>query len=155
VTSEITASRTGSSVRRRMSVTTLAIAAPMTVPPPASTMNSPPAEPQPTATDATATLAATRNSTSEVASLNRLSACTRTWTFGGSASRLPSAVTATGSVLASTAPSTNASCQDSGVTAEATAPTAAAEASTRPTDRTPTGFQTRRSSRQDSSSALA
>ncbi|SEC00926.1 hypothetical protein SAMN05216482_1765 [Streptomyces sp. PAN_FS17] len=90
-----------------------------------------------------------------VASLKRLSAWTSTWTLGGSASRLPSAVTATGSVLASTDPSTRAICQDSGVTADATAPTAAADASTRPTASTPTGFHTSRSSRQDSSSALA
>ena len=47
---------------------------------------------------------ATLNSTSEVASLNRLSACTRTCTRPGSAGRRPSAVTATGSVLDSTAP---------------------------------------------------
>ncbi|MET8243900.1 hypothetical protein ABZV31_05360 [Streptomyces sp. NPDC005202] len=63
-------------------------------------------------------------------------------------------MTATGSVLARTAPRTNAICQDRGVTSDATHPTAAAEARTRPIARIPTGFRAMRSSRQDSSSAL-
>ena len=64
-------------------------------------------------------------------------------------------MTATGSVLARTAPSTNAICQDRGVTRDATQPTAAAEARTRPIARIPTGFHTAFSSRHDKSSALA
>lgn len=120
-----------------------------------SSANSVPAACQDTPAEATATTTATRKSTSDVASLKRLSACTRTWTRGGRARRRPRAVTATGSVLARTAPRTSAICQVSGVSSDATAPTAAAEASTRPTASTLTGFHTRRSSRQDSSSALA
>ncbi|KIX79132.1 hypothetical protein SF23_02445 [Streptomyces sp. MBRL 10] len=114
-----------------------------------------PAACQDTPAEATATTTATRKSTSEVASLKRLSACTRTWTRGGSARRRPSAVTATGSVLARMAPRTNAICRVSGVIRNAITPTAAAEARTRPTASTLTGFHARRGSRQDSSSALA
>ena len=88
-------------------------------------------------------------------SLNRLSACTRAWTLAGRESRRASAPTATGSVLARTAPSTNAMLSDSEATAVATAATAAAEASTRPTASTTTGRHTARKSRQDSSSLAA
>ena len=90
-----------------------------------------------------------------MASLNRLSACTRAWTFGGSESRRPSALTATGSVLASTAPSTNAMLAGTPATAHAMAATAAADARTRPTARTATGRHTARRSRHGSSSLAA
>ena len=82
------------------------------------------------------------NSTRLVASLNKLSPCTRAWILGGSDSRRPSALTATGSVLASTAPSTNARLAGIAASAPATAATAAAEASTRPTASIVTGRQT-------------
>ena len=95
------------------------------------------------------------NSTRLVPSLNKLSACTSACTLAGRDSRRPSALTATGSVLASTAPSTNAMLADSEATAPATAATAAAEASTRPTASTATGRQTARRSRQGSSSLAA
>ena len=95
------------------------------------------------------------NSTRLVPSLNKLSACTSACTRGGRESRRPSALTATGSVLASTAPSTNAMLADSDATAPATAATAAAEASTRPTASTATGRHTARRSRHASSSLAA
>ena len=69
------------------------------------------------AVPATAKETAIWNSTRLVASLNRLSACTSACTFGGSESRRPSALTATGSVLASTAPSTNAMLAGTAATA--------------------------------------
>ena len=49
----------------------------------------------------------------------------------------------------------NAICHDRGVTSDATQPTAAAEAGTRPIARIPTGFHTAFSSRQGLSSAPA
>src|SRR5262249_60552001 len=64
-------------------------------------------------------------------------------------------LTATGSVLASTAPSTNAMPADNEATVPATAATAAAEASTRPTASTATGRHTARKSRHGSSSLAA
>jgi hypothetical protein len=59
------------------------------------------------------------------------------------------------SVLARTAPSTNAMLTDSDATTPATAATAATEASTRPTASTTTGSHTARRSRHDSSSLAA
>ena len=87
--------------------------------------------------------------------MNRLSACTSACTLGGSESRRPSALTATGSVLASTAPSTNAMLAGSPATAPATAATAAADASTKPTARTSTGRHTASTSRHGNSSLAA
>jgi hypothetical protein len=94
-------------------------------------------------------------STRLVPSLNRLSACTSACTLAGSESCRPSAPTATGSVLASTAPSTNAMLGGSGASTPATAATAAADASTRPTASSTTGRHTACRSRQDSSSLAA
>ena len=100
-------------------------------------------EPQPAAAELpTANDTAIWNSTRLVASLNRLSACTSAWIFGGSDSRRPSALTATGSAPARTAPSTNAIATGTAVTADSTAATAPADATTRPTARTATGRQT-------------
>ena len=107
------------------------------------------------AVPATAMDIAIWNSTRLVASLNRLSAWTSAWTRGGRDSRRPRALTATGSVLASTAPSTNAMLAGTAATAPATAATAAADASTRPTARMITGRHTTRRSRQGSSSLAA
>ena len=107
------------------------------------------------AVPATAKETAIWNSTKLVASLNRLSACTSACTLGGSESRRPSALTATGSVLASTAPSTNAMLAGIPATAPATAATAAADASTRPTASTITGRHTASRSRHGSSSLAA
>ena len=87
--------------------------------------------------------------------MNRLSACTSAWIRAGSQIRRESALTATGSVLASTAPRTNARATGSPATAPATAATAAAEASTSPTARITTGRQTACTSRQGSSSLAA
>jgi hypothetical protein len=95
------------------------------------------------------------NSIRLVPSLNKLSACTSAWTRAGRESRRPSALTATGSVLASTTPSTNAMLADSEATAPATAATAVAEANTRPTASTATGRQMARRSRQGNSSLAA
>lgn len=155
VISATTVSRTGSSVRRRISATPPATTAPIAAPPNASTANCPAAAHQDSATPATAAPTVTRNRIRLVASLNRLSAWTRVCSRGGSDSRRPSAATATGSVLASTAPSTNARVAGSGATHTATNPTAAADASTSPIARTATGCQTRRNSGQDSSSPAA
>lgn len=102
-----------------------------------------------------ATDSATRNSSRLVASLNRLSACTRACTRGGRDNRRANAATATGSVLASTAPSAKAMPTGSGVSAMAKAPTAAAETSTSPTASAVTGRHTARRSRQGSSSPAA
>ena len=139
-------------IRRRTMTTAAPISAPTSAPPPASTTNcTVPCHstlPQPAATELpTAKDTAIWNSTRLVPSLNRLSACTRACTRGGSASRRPSALTATGSVLASTAPSTNAIAAGTAATADSTTATAAAEASTRPTARTTTGRHTARRSR--------
>ena len=114
-----------------------------------------PARRGPGGVPATAMDTAIWNSTRLVASLNRLSAWTSAWTRGGRDSRRPSALTATGSVLASTAPSTNAMLAGTAATAPATAATAAADASTRPTARMITGRHTARTSRQGSSSLAA
>ena len=161
VTSAITVSSTGSVTRRRTRTTPAASTPPTAAPPAARTANwpapcssTPPAVVRP-AVPATANETAIWNSTRLVASLNRLSACTSACTFGGSASRRPSALTATGSVLASTAPSTNAMLAGIPATAPATAATAAADASTSPTASTTTGRHTARRSRHGSSSLAA
>jgi hypothetical protein len=87
--------------------------------------------------------------------LNRLSALSSTCTRPGSASPRPSAVTATGSVLASSAPRTKAMDAGNGVSTVANTPTTAEEASTRPNANVVTGRHTVRRSRKDSSSAAA
>jgi hypothetical protein len=155
VTSAMTVPSTGSSVRRRISATPPATTTPASTPPPASRPNSPAVSAHDSALPATAAATATRNSNRLVASLNRLSACTRVCTRGCSASRRPSAVTATGSVLASTVPSRKARLGGSPVTATATAPTAAAEKTTKPTASRVTGRHTWRSTCQDRSSPAA
>src|SRR4051812_9139755 len=128
---------------------------PTSTPPPVSVPNSASVWPQDTAPVVTARESATRKSSRLVASLNRLSACTSACTRGGRDSRRPSAVTATGSVLASTAPSTNAVPTGSGVNATTTAPAATADTSTSPTASTVTGRHTTLRSRQASSSPAA
>src|SRR5262249_9309132 len=87
--------------------------------------------------------------------LKKLAGGTHTGTGAGSGIGRPRALTATGSVLASTAPRTNATLTDSAATAPATAATAAADAITRPTARTTTGRHIARRSRQASSSLAA
>ena len=161
MTSATTVSSTGSVTRRRSRTTPAASTHPTAAPPAARTANcpapcssTPPGVVRPAA-PATASETAIWNSTRLVASLNRLSACTSAWTFGGSESRRPSALTATGSVLASTAPRTNAMLAGIPATAPATAATAAADASTRPTARTSTGRQTASRSRHGNSSLAA
>ena len=161
VTSASTVSSTGSVTRRRTGMTPAAITPPTAAPPAARTANcpaacssTPPATAGP-AVPATAKETAIWNSTRLVASLNRLSACTSACTLGGSDRRRPSALTATGSVLASTAPSTKAMLTGTAATAQVTAATAAADASTRPTARTVTGRHTARRSRHGSSSLAA
>src|ERR1700678_1543522 len=160
VISASTVSSTGSVTRRRTGMTPAAITPPAAAPPAARTANCPAPC---TSTRGTAGLAvpatardtAIWNSTRLVASLNRLSACTSACTLGGSDRRRPSALTATGSVLASTAPRTKARLAGTAATAHVTAATAAAEASTRPTARTATGRHTARRSRHGSSSLAA
>ena len=161
VTSAITVSRTGSVTRLRSRTAPAASTPPAAAPPAVRTANRAapcsstlpaPAEP---AVPATAKDTAIWNKTRLVPSLNRLSACTSACTRGGSDSRRPSALTATGSVLASTAPSTNARLAGIPATAPATTATAPADASTRPTDRMTTGRHTARSSRHGSSSLAA
>src|SRR5271157_956641 len=140
-------------------MTPAAITPPTAAPPAARTANCPAAcsstPPAGPAVPATAKETAIWNSTRLVASLNRLSACTSACTLGGSDRRRPSALTATGSVLASTAPSTKAMLTGTAATAHVTAATAAADASTRPTARTVTGRHTARRSRHGSSSLAA
>src|SRR5690349_1755715 len=159
VISASTVSSTGSVTRRRTGMTPAAITPPTAAPPAARTANCPAAcssaLPAVPVVPATAKETAIWNSTRLVASLNKLSACTSACTFGGSESRRPSALTATGSVLASTAPSTNAMLAGTAATAHVTAATAAADASTRPTARTATGRHTARRSRHGSSSLAA
>src|SRR6516165_8574187 len=161
VISASTVSSTGSVTRRRTGMIPVAITPPTAALPAARTTNCPtPCTSTPPArlvlaVPATAKDTAIWNSTRLVASLNRLSACTSACTFGGSDSRRPSALTATGSVLASTAPSTKAMLAGIPATAHAVAATAAADASTRPTARTATGRHTARRSRHDSSSLAA
>ena len=130
MTRATTDSSTGSVMRRRTKTTAEPSTAPVSAPPPASTTNCATpchsTEPQPAAAELpTAKDTAIWNSTRLVASLNRLSACTSAWIRGGSDSRRPSALTATGSVLARTAPSTNAIATGTAVTADSTAATAA------------------------------
>src|ERR1700749_1350864 len=147
--------------RRRSRTTPAASTHPTPAPPAARTTNCPaPCSSTPPGVARPAGLAnpnetAIWNSTRLVASLNRLSACTSACTLGGSESRRPSALTATGSVLTSTAPSTNAMLAGTAATAHVTAATAAADASTRPTARTATGRHTARRSRNGSSSLAA
>src|SRR6266581_7154177 len=156
-----TVSSTGSLIRLRNGRIPAASTPPTAAPPaariancPAPCSSAPPAVVRP-AVPAIANETAIWNSTRLVASLNRLSACTSAWTFGGSESRRPSALTATGSVLASTDPSTNAMLAGIPATAPATAAAAAADASTRPTARTSTGRHTASRSRHGSSSLAA
>src|SRR5271166_344437 len=160
VTRAATVSSTGSVIRRRTAMTPTATTAPTSTPPPASTANSPtPCSRMPVAdipaVPPTARETAIWYSTRLVPSLNKLSACTSVCTLTGSESRRASALTATGSVLAKTAPSTNAMLADRDATATPTAATAAAEASTSPTASTATGRHTARRSRQASSSLAA
>ena len=147
-------------IRRRTTTIPAPTTAPTSTPPPASTTNSPaPCSRAPVAAipaaPPTARETAIWYSTRLVPSLNKLSACTSVCTLTGSESRRASALTATGSVLAKTAPSTNAMLADNDATATPTTATAAAEASTSPTASTATGRHTARRSRQASSSLAA
>ena len=160
VTRAATVSSTGSVIRRRTTMTPAATTAPTSTPPPASTTNLPtPCSRMPVAAipavPPTARETAIWYSTRLVPSLNKLSACTSVCTLTGSESRRASALTATGSVLARTAPRTSAVLADKDATATPTAATAAAEASTSPTASTATGRHTARRSRQASSSLAA
>ena len=141
-------------------MTPAATTAPTSTPPPANTTTLPtPCSRMPVAAipvvRSTARETAIWYSTRLVPSLNKLSAWTSVCTLTGSESRRASAMTATGSVLARTAPRTSAVLADKDATATPTAATAAAEASTSPTASTATGRQTARRSRQASSSLAA
>ena len=151
-----TVSSTGSVTRRRTAMTPAAVTPPATAPPAARTANwpalcssIPPAVVR--AVPATAMETATWNSTRLVASLNRLSACTSTWTFGGSDSRArcagsptkPSAASAASSTAAR--PSTNCAGSSSTPTA---ARSCTAATKTRPCERTATPWSSTPTSSQ-------
>src|SRR5262249_28757460 len=150
----------GAVIRPRTTVRAAAPCLPAGAPRPASVTNSPaPCSRAPVAAIPAAPPSASEtaiwNSTRLVPSLNRLSACTSAWSRAGMEMRRASALTATGSVLARTAPSTKAILAERDTTAPEAAATAAADASTSPTARATTGRHTARKSRHDSSSLAA
>src|SRR5436190_15129058 len=138
-----------------MNAATDPTATPMTTPPPPSRKKR--QIPSPTSVaPVTTAAAATWKSTSDVASLNRLSPCTSVATRGGSGSRRDSADTATGSVLASTAPSTKAASSGTEVsTPWTTYATAKAVTTTSPSASTAIGRHSERSSGMRTCSAAA
>ncbi len=138
-------SSTGSSIRARTLARTKATASPISTPPPAAQANCRPI--RHTATDADRAAIAVRSSTSDVASLTRLSPSRMVTTRRGRPTRRATAVVATASGGATMAPSANAAAKDSpGTTQRATTATTSAVKATRPTESSAIGRRLRRMS---------